>query len=59
MDADIIRDAKRYRRLQVLGCAVMDTPHLENGTVVRFTGLDKIVDDDLCVVPSRGEAAPL
>lgn len=59
MDADIIRDAKRYRRLQILGCAVMDTPQLFDGTVSRFTNLDQTVDADLRNCPSRGEADPL
>lgn len=59
LSEDIIRDAKRYRRLQILGCAVMDTPQLDSGTVVRFTGLDEIVDADLKSVPTRGEAQPL
>jgi len=59
MDQDIIRDARRYRRLQILGCAVMGTPQLTNGTVVRFTGLDEIVDRDLQWMPSRGEAESL
>lgn len=49
-------DALRYRRLRVLGCAVMDTPQLDAGTVVRFTGLDAIVDADLRFRRSRGEA---
>ena len=53
------RDARRYRRLQILGCAVMDTPELDAGNVSRFTNLDKIVDDDLKARPSRGEAEPL
>jgi hypothetical protein len=51
-------DARRYRRLRVLGCAVMDTPQLDAGTVVRFTGLDEIMDQDLERYPSRGEANP-
>lgn len=53
---EVERDARRYRRLQVLGCAVMDTKQLQTGTVVRFTGLDAIVDRDLAIYPSRGEA---
>jgi hypothetical protein len=59
VDAEIIRDARRYRRLQVLGCAMAETPQLEAGSVVRFTGLDEVVDRDLAAHPSRGEAAPL
>lgn len=57
--SDIIRDARRYRRLQILGAAVHDTSQLANGTVVRFSGLDKIIDKDLAMHPSRGEAEPL
>lgn len=56
MDQDIIRDARRYRRLRILGCAVHGTPVLDNGTVVRFTGLDEAVDRDLEWMKSRGEA---
>ncbi len=50
-------DAKRYRRLQVLGCAPSTSKQLENGTVLCFTNLDEFVDVDLKAVPSRGEAA--
>lgn len=55
---DIVRDARRYRRLQILGCAV-DDHHLKAGTVSRFTNLDTIVDADLNAHPSRGEDSPL
>lgn len=48
-------DARRYRRLRVLGCAVMDTPQLTQGTVSRFTNLDEIVDADMQAHPERGE----
>lgn len=51
-------DAIRYRRLRVLGCAVMNTPNLPGGNVSRFTNLDEIVDNDLRAQPSRGEAEP-
>lgn len=50
------KDARRYRRLRVLGCAVMNTPQLNSGTVSRFTNLDSIVDADIDDLPSRGEA---
>ena len=50
-------DARRYRRLQVLGCAPSTSKQLENGTVLCFTNLDEFVDADLKAVPSRGEAA--
>lgn len=49
-------DAKRYRRLQVLGCAPSTSKQLENGTVLCFTNLDEFVDADIKAVPSRGEA---
>lgn len=49
------RNARRYRRLQVLGCAVYGHKNLENGTVSRFANLDEIVDEDLSRVPYRGE----
>jgi hypothetical protein len=52
----IEEDARRYRRLRVLGCAVMDTPQLAQGMVSRFTNLDEIVDGDLRAHPNRGEA---
>lgn len=58
MKEGVIRDARRYRRLQILGCAVMDTRQLAEGSVSRFSHLDKIVDDDLKARPSRGEADP-
>lgn len=54
--AELMRDASRYRRLQVLGCAVMNTPQLAVGTVSRFSNLDKIIDEDIRLNPSRGEA---
>lgn len=50
------RDARRYRRLRVLGCAPMGSPNLGDGTVLCFTNLDKFVDDDRAAHPSRGEA---
>lgn len=57
--SDIALDARRYRRLQVLGCAVMNTPQLEKGLVSRWTNLDAIIDADLKAHPSRGEDSPL
>lgn len=56
---DVARDARRYRRLQILGCAPGTSKNLENGTVLCFTNLDSFVDDDLKWHPSRGEAHPL
>jgi hypothetical protein len=55
----MVRDAMRYRRLQILGCAVVGTKELENGHVSRFTNLDAIIDADLKAHPHRGEAKPL
>ncbi len=49
-------DAKRYRRLRVLGVAPCHTEHLKNGNVMRFTNLDDFVDGDLSNYV-RGEAA--
>lgn len=47
--------ARRYERLRILGCAPSYSKHLENGTVLRFTGLDEFVDEDLRLHKSRGE----
>lgn len=52
---ETVKDAARYRRLQILGCAPMGSPHLDTGCVLRFSGLDKYVDEDMRVHPSRGE----
>jgi hypothetical protein len=49
-------DARRYRRLQVLGCAPYGSTNLESGTVQRFSNLDAFVDADIKGHPSRGEA---
>lgn len=49
-------DAKRYRRLQILGCAPYGHETLEKGLVLRFTNLDKFIDEDIKHHPSRGEA---
>lgn len=54
---DMVRDARRYRRLQILGCQVAHTDGLSG--CLRFTNLDKLLDDDLSIHPSRGEASPL
>ena len=59
MDSDIIRDAKRYRRLQIIGAAPYGSEQLEQGTVLRFSGLDEFLDYDLEVFKSRGEAQPI
>jgi hypothetical protein len=50
-------DAKRYRRLRVLGCALYGTKELETALVTRFTNLDAAVDEDIRINPSRGEAS--
>lgn len=49
------RDAARYRRLQILGCAPYGSEQLIASTVLRFQGLDAFVDADLLAHPSRGE----
>lgn len=54
-DDEIVRDAWRYRRLQVLGAAPDGSKNLENGTVLRWSTLDAFIDEDKRVVPSRGE----
>lgn len=51
------RDARRYRRLQVLGAAPFGSDELEHGNVLRFTNLDVFVDGDIAAHPSRGESA--
>jgi len=51
----VAQDAKRYRRLALLGCAPMGHPCLDRGTVLRFQTLDAFVDDDIRRHPSRGE----
>lgn len=56
IEKDILQDAKRYRRLQVLGCAPGTSKQLKNGTVLCFTNLDDFIDDDISAHPSRGEA---
>lgn len=50
------QDARRYRRLRVLGAAPFGSPQLVNGTVMRFTNLDAFIDADIARQPSRGEA---
>lgn len=52
---EILKDAARYRRLRVLGCAVYGSERLKNGTVERFQTLDDTVDTDIIRYPSRGE----
>ncbi len=52
-------DARRYRRLQILGCAPGLSENLAKGTVLCFTNLDEFVDTDLKHYPSRGEANPV
>lgn len=53
---DVARDAARYWRLRLLGCAPMESKQLENGTVLRFSNLDEFVDHDIKIYSSRGEA---
>jgi hypothetical protein len=50
------RDATRYRRLQVLGCAPSYSKHLKTQSVLRFSNLDEFIDADLIAQPYRGEA---
>lgn len=50
------RDAKRYRRLRILGAAPGGSKQLDQGTVLRFSNLDLFLDDDLRIHASRGEA---
>lgn len=54
--AGLDRDAQRYRRLRILGAAPGLSKQLEQGTVLVATNLDRAVDEDMRVVPSRGEA---
>ncbi len=49
-----VRDARRYRRLRVLGVAVNEK-QLREGTVSTFTNLDALVDNDI-KFQHRGEA---
>lgn len=51
-----IRDAIRYRRLRILGCAPGGTKQLDQGSVLCFQNLDDFVDADLVAHPHRGEA---
>lgn len=53
------KDAMRYRRLRVLGCAPAETKQLEQGSILRFQNLDEFIDKDLEHVPSRGEAVEI
>ena len=56
--APIARDAARYARLRILGCAPAGTRQLEQGSVLRAQSLDAVVDADMKTHPSRGEAVP-
>lgn len=54
-----IDEARRYRRLRVIGCAPGTSQlHLSSGTVLRFTNLDAFIDADLTRRPPRWEAPP-
>ena len=53
--AELEKDAKRYRRIRILGAAVGETKQLAQGTVLRFQSLDGLLDKDISVFPSRGE----
>jgi hypothetical protein len=53
---EVARDARRYWRLRVLGCALAGTPQLASGRVSRFTNLDAAIDADIGAHPDRGEA---
>lgn len=50
-----VADGVRYRRLRLLGCAPTESENLKNGTVLRFTNLDRFVDADLVNYPNRGD----
>lgn len=52
------RDAARYNRLRILGCAPCGTPQLDQRTVIRFQSLDDFLDADLKLHASRGEYRP-
>jgi hypothetical protein len=54
---DDARDAARYRRLQILGCAPSGSTELKLGLLMRFTNLDAFVDADIKAHPSRGECS--
>lgn len=46
---------RRYERLSILGCAPGYSEHLDKGLVLRFSNLDKFIDDDIAAHPSRGD----
>jgi hypothetical protein len=54
VDEDMVKDAQRYRRLRILGCAPAESQHLNNGFVLRFTNLDEAVDADIRFI-NRGD----
>ncbi len=54
-EGSVIEDARRYRRLRILGTAPGGSNHLEMKTVLCFSNLDNFVDRDLSDHPSRGE----
>lgn len=56
-DAGAAVEARRYRRLQILGAAPFGSKNLDTGTVLRFQSLDAFVDADISAHPSRGESA--
>lgn len=58
-DNKVLLDARRYRRLQILGAAPFGSDNLFAGTVLRFQGLDAFLDADLKSQSSRGEAQPI
>jgi hypothetical protein len=52
---ELLRDAARYERLRILGCAPFDTDHLHQSVVMRFSNLDAYVDADLQRHQWRGD----
>ena len=55
--AEVTANSRRYERLRILGVAIGGdlTKHLDTGTVACCTTLDRIVDADIALHPSRGE----
>lgn len=53
---EVLRDARRYWRLRVLGAAPGGWSRYPDITFLCFTNLDAYVDEDIANQPSRGEA---
>ena len=54
---ELEKNAKRYERLRIVGCAPLGHEVLNQSLVIRFQSLDEWVDSDIKSVPSRGEFA--